>query len=409
VADVTEKPNLLIVDDEEGPRQSLRIVFKHDYNVFLASSGLEALALARKHRMHAAVCDILMSGMSGVDLLRELKDLDPKIEVVMLTAYETLETARQALRHGASDYLNKPFDIATMRTAVAKAVQKHFAAAEFEQTHRQMEGLAQQIAEYRIQEEMERTRGEIYASVLHDINSPLTVIAGFIDLINLTMKGAATLEGEDLQTIKGDLQHLTGEVARCFDISRRYLRFLNQNASEDMLSDVRQILHDLNDLLRKHPATHGHRLTVQRLDQSLFARANGTDFLQILLNLTFNALHASDAAHDVSVTCEEHEEGIDIRDFKETATERFVIPGEFVAEQPLVGITVSDTGPGIPEDILSRMFEERFTTKAPERGTGLGLTIVRRLVGRAEGAIQVKTLPGIRTSFTIFIPRRGAG
>ncbi|RYD64842.1 MAG: hybrid sensor histidine kinase/response regulator, partial [Verrucomicrobiaceae bacterium] len=372
-------PRLLVVDDEEGPRQSLRIVFKHDYNVFLASNGLEALAIARTHRIHAAVCDILMSGMSGVDLLRELKDLDPKIEVVMLTAYETLETARQALRHGASDYLNKPFDIATMRAAVAKAVQKHFTSAEFEQTHSQIEGLSQQIAEYRVQEEIERTKGEIYASVLHDINSPLTVISGFIDLINHTIKGTATLEGEDLQTIKGDLQHLTGEVARCFDISRRYLRFLNRDVSEDMASDVKQILHDLRDLLGKHPATHGHSLSIQQLEGSLTARINGTDFLQILLNLVFNALQSTGEPHDVTVTCEQHHTGIDPEIVRSAAaTERFVIPGEFNPTRPLIALSVRDTGPGIPTDLLARMFEERFTTKAPGRGTGLGLSIVKR-------------------------------
>ena len=113
-----EKPTLLIVDDEEGPRQSLRIVFKNDYNVFVASNGTEALAIARERHIDVAVLDIMMSGMSGVEVLKHLKELDPSVEVVMLTAYETIETARQALRYGASDYLNKPFDIPTMRAAV---------------------------------------------------------------------------------------------------------------------------------------------------------------------------------------------------------------------------------------------------------------------------------------------------
>nr|MDQ3624520.1 response regulator [Verrucomicrobiota bacterium] len=103
-----EMLTLLVVDDEEGPRQSLRIVFKHDYKVLVASSGLEALEIARFHPVHIAILDIMMNGMSGVELLKELKEFDPAVEVVMLTAYETLDTARHALRCGASDYLNKP-------------------------------------------------------------------------------------------------------------------------------------------------------------------------------------------------------------------------------------------------------------------------------------------------------------
>jgi DNA-binding NtrC family response regulator len=72
--------------------------------------------------------------MSGVEVLRELKQMDPAIEVIMLTAYETIETARQALRYGASDYLNKPFDIPTMREAVAKAFVKRRSALSFKDT-----------------------------------------------------------------------------------------------------------------------------------------------------------------------------------------------------------------------------------------------------------------------------------
>ena len=116
------KPLLLVVDDEEGPRTSLKVVFKNEYEVLLASNGEEAIKLARTNKVDVAILDILMHGMSGVDVLRELKNLDEDIEVIMLTAYETLETARQALRLGAREYLNKPFDIAALRTAARSAL-----------------------------------------------------------------------------------------------------------------------------------------------------------------------------------------------------------------------------------------------------------------------------------------------
>src|SRR5438093_13607349 len=82
------KPTLLVVDDEEGPRQSVRIIFKDEYNVLMASDGPSAIELANKHDISVAVLDILMAGMSGVELLRRLKELNSAIEVVMLTAYE---------------------------------------------------------------------------------------------------------------------------------------------------------------------------------------------------------------------------------------------------------------------------------------------------------------------------------
>src|SRR4030095_15525354 len=95
------KQTLLIVDDEEGPRQSIRIVFKEDYNILMADSGLKAVQLAREHAIDAAVLDIRMAGMSGIDVLNALKEIDPTIEVVMLTAHETIETPPPGLRRGA--------------------------------------------------------------------------------------------------------------------------------------------------------------------------------------------------------------------------------------------------------------------------------------------------------------------
>ena len=97
---VAAKPVLLVVDDEEGPRQSVRIIFKDEYQVLLANSGEQAVELATRHPVCVVVSDILMTGMSGIDVLKDLKDIDPAIEVIMLTAYETIETARQASAMG---------------------------------------------------------------------------------------------------------------------------------------------------------------------------------------------------------------------------------------------------------------------------------------------------------------------
>lgn len=398
-----EKLTLLIVDDEEGPRQSLRIVFKNEYNTVVASSGLEAINIARKQPIHVAVLDILMQGMSGVELLRELKEIDLKIEVVMLTAYETIETARQALRHGASDYLNKPFDIPTMRDAVARAAAKHRTAAASSETIGELERLQREIQDQRVKEEMARTTGEIYASVLHDINSPLTIISGFVDLINRSMHSAARVEGQQLENLRGDLKQLTGQVDRCFEISRRYLTFLNRGAAESTQTSARQILIDLNDLLLRHPSAHGHQLIVHDLEEDIIGEINGTDFLQIALNLTINALQATSHPHRVEVRARRVDHAIDTTGLVDTPTERFINFDGFTNRAPLLALSVRDSGPGIPPEVMSRMFREIFTTKAVGQGTGLGLSIVRRLVREANGALHVQTTPGEGAEFTVLL------
>ena len=119
------KRSLLIVDDKDGPRQALRVIFKDEYNLLMAEDGPTAIELAKQHPIDVALVDVRLSGMSGIDLLERLKCLNPNIEVIMMTAFETMDTIRQALRMRACDYINKPFDVGTMRIAVRQAMQRH--------------------------------------------------------------------------------------------------------------------------------------------------------------------------------------------------------------------------------------------------------------------------------------------
>jgi signal transduction histidine kinase len=401
------KPVLLVVDDEEGPRQSVRIIFKDEYQVLLANSGEQAIELARRHPVAVAVSDILMTGMSGIDVLKQLKEIDPAIEVIMLTAYETIETARQALRNGACDYLNKPFDVQTMRAAVARARQKHEMTRDFHRSNETLRALQHEIQDQRVKEEMMRTKGEIYASVLHDINSPLTVISGFVDMINRSLSDASTVEGEKLETIKGDLNKLTGQVGRCFEISRRYLSFLrdrDQGAPEGARVGLNQVLTDLKELLVRHPSSRGNHLAVHLMPEERVAAINGTDLLQILLNLTINALTCTEQPHRVEVSAQFFLEPFDVEQFTDGPQQRFVNREGFLNRAPLLAISVQDDGPGIPPEMLAKMFETKFTTKSADKGTGLGLSIVKRLVKGGQGAIHLQTAVGKGSTFTVCLP-----
>ena len=400
------KPTLLIVDDEEGPRTSLRIVFKHDYNVLLANSGIDAILLARQHRIDVAVLDILMHGMTGDELLRELKDIDPAIEVVMLTAYETLDTVRRSLRYGASDYLQKPFDIPTMRAAVARAAKKRTAGLEIERVQTELHQLQSEIQDQRVAEEMERAKGEIYASVLHDLNSPLTIIGGFIEMITESMRDAACVEGKQLESLKSHLGRLNGQVSRCFEISRRYLSFLRAVPMEKATVGVNQILSDLRELLARHPSANGNELAVHGLEEDVTADIHGTDFLQILINLTINALQATESKHRVEIRGRLLTAPIDVAAFPDGPTQRFINREGFANRSPILALSIADTGPGISPPVLAKMFEERFTTKSADRGTGLGLSIVRRLLREAEGAIMIRTEVGAGSTFIVLLQTR---
>lgn len=398
------KPVLLIVDDEEGPRQSLQVIFKDEFEVLLAPDGPTAVALAQQHPVDVAITDIRMAGMSGIEVLERLKYVNPGIEVVMITAYETTETLRQALRLQACDYINKPFDVATIRAAVQRALQRHTLESELRNNTEHLEALRAELQNQRIAEQIAQTRGEIYASIIHDINGPLTVISGFLQLLNQRLSQAQRLEAEDLDFLRERLRVITRQVTNCIEISRRYLSYLRRSGEDALSGQVDQLLGDLAQLVRVHPSAQRHEFVLQGIHEPVAVRTNGTDFIQVLLNLIVNAFQCSPHPHKVEVRGEVLSRPLDLSRFKDTPQTRFLNMEGFENTPPLVAMQVSDNGPGMTPDILSRIFDPWFTTKERHQGTGLGLNIVQRLVRAARGAVHVHSVPGQGTTFTVYFP-----
>jgi signal transduction histidine kinase len=398
------KGTLLVVDDEDGPRHSLRIIFQGEYKVLMAPDGPTAIELAQQHQVDVAVLDIRMSGMSGIEVLERLKYVDPSMEVIMMTAFETTDTMRQALRLRACDYLNKPFDINTMRAAVANAMQRRNLENEIHRNAEKLQDLLSELQDQKIEEQISQTRGEIYASIIHDINGPLTVISGFIQLMNQRIGNSTNLAVEDLEFIKDRLKTITRQVTNCIEISRRYLSFLRQRTDENPRVSVNHLLHDLHHLVTVHPSLHSNQFHFHPAPEGIAARMHGTDFIQVLLNLTVNAFQCSQLPHRVEVLTRMLADPLDLQAFRDGPDERFLATEGFCNQPPLLAVSVSDTGPGIPEDVLPRIFQPFFTTKGPRQGTGLGLNIVHRLVKEAKGALHVKTRMGEGTTFTLYLP-----
>jgi signal transduction histidine kinase len=397
------KGTLLIVDDEDGPRQSLRVIFKDEYEILMAADGPTAIDLAKTHRIDVALLDIRMAGMSGIEVLERLKYVKPGIEVVMMTAFETTDTMRQALRLRACDYINKPFDIATIRAAVASAMQRRSLEGEIHNNAEKLQSLIDELQNQKVEEQMSRTRGEIYASIIHDINGPLTVISGFVQLLNQRIGDSTRLELEDLEFIKDRLKTITRQVTNCIEISRRYLGFLRRQSDEAPRAGINQLLTDLSHLVRVHPSRLTHHFAVHPLTENVAVRMNGTDLIQILLNLIVNAFQCSAQPHRVEVECRVLQEPLDLTLFKDGLQTRLLNVESFDNAAPLMMISVRDNGPGIPPEVLPKVFQPYFSTKGPRQGTGLGLNIVQRLIKEAKGALHVQTQVGEGTTFTVYL------
>ena len=167
---------------------------------------------------------------------------------------------------------------------------------------------------------------------------------------------------------------------------------------------VNQLLKDLEQLVRVHPSKMENEFSVTPLAEDIAAKINGTDLIQILLNLVVNAFQCAAPAHSVEIGGETLRAPLDLAEFKDGPNDRLLNVESLENTVPLVKFWVRDDGPGIPSEVLPKIFQPYFTTKGPRQGTGLGLNIVQRLIKEGNGALHVHTQIGEGTTFTIYLP-----
>jgi two-component system NtrC family response regulator len=118
------KPTILVVDDEKEICDLFNEALTQEgYEVVTATDGVEALSLGRQSRLDVALLDIKMPGMDGIEVLQKLREVKKDVEVIVLTGYGTLKTAKEAMRLGAYDYLTKPFDLRLIKEIIREALE----------------------------------------------------------------------------------------------------------------------------------------------------------------------------------------------------------------------------------------------------------------------------------------------
>jgi signal transduction histidine kinase len=222
--------------------------------------------------------------------------------------------------------------------------------------------------------------------------------------MNQRIGASSRVEGDDLDFVKDRLKTITRQVTNCIEISRRYLSFLRQNSDDSPPVGVNHILTDLRDLVCVHPSVRENEFHIEPLAEDATVKINGTDLIQILLNLTINAFQCTQDKHSVRISGRSVPQPLDLSQVIDGPENRLLNRDGFRNSGPLVALSVKDTGPGIPSEILPKIFDPYFTTKSSAQGTGLGLNVVQRLIREAKGALHVHTKIGEGTAFTIYLP-----
>lgn len=387
------RPTLLIVDDEAGPRESLKIVFRDKYQCHVVTGGRAAIEFARTHPVDIAVLDIAMPDMQGTEVLRELKQIDADMECIMLTGYETLETARAAVRYGAAEYLSKPFDVFSMRDLLDKCWSRRQRRRGIAETITALKRMNEAYSRELAHRDRRATAEVLSAGVVHELNNPLSVISGYAEMLRRDLAELENSGQTGTDEMRRRIDKIQREIDRCKEIATRFLGYARSTAHLDAEpQDLGKLLAETASLLKAHPSCRGVTVTTSVSDGTLRVTGRATEITQILLNLGVNALQAMSGTGVLMLTAERDTPPADCA-FRSDS---------FDAQRSHVRISVIDNGHGITPGNLKSLFAPYFTTKP--QGTGLGLSIVSELVGRHGGAVAVHSEVGKGTTFSVYLP-----
>lgn len=367
---------VLIVDDEPGIRHAIQRVLRTftialprvdnlvGFDCEAVESGEAALAALDERPFDLMLLDHKLGGMSGIDVLERLRGRDLDMLVIMITAFATIEAAVRATKHGAFDFLPKPFTPEEMKDCLRKAA-VHLA------TQRQANALAQ---------EKRRVRFDFIRVLGHELKAPLAAIESFLDLL------ANRVAGEDLAAYDHIVDRAKARTAGMRKLIADLLDMTRIEAGEKarVLTEVDALMlaEEVVEMLRPAADERGVVLSVAGEGPTTMTADRG-ELEIVLANLVTNAVkyNRSGGRADVQVSGDEN----------------------------WLTLTVRDTGIGLTPEEASRLFKDfsriRNSKTRDIEGSGLGLSIIKKIADLYSGSVSVASQPDVGSTFTVRLKR----
>jgi signal transduction histidine kinase len=364
-------PTILVVDDTQQNVQLLTQMLRgKQYKVLAAFNGEDAIALLSRKTPDLILLDVMMPGMDGFETCREIRKeaAYDDIPIIFLSALTDVEAKVKALESGGVDYITKPFQ----QLEVLARIELHLRLRRLE--------LERQLNVARL-EKMNIEKDEVLGIISHDMRNPIGGIIGISNFLR-TDGPSDNQELKDMLTlIETSAERLLLLVNDLLDIALIEANSLQLTFTE---TDIGAYCHDVIQLHRATAKSKGVRLDLIERVEGIIAEVDVTKFSQVVGNLVSNAIKFTNEGGQIRV---------EIGYAQNDATQ--------------LELQIIDSGIGIPNDLKPRLFEkfgaQRIGTKG-EKGTGLGMPLVKRYVDLHHGTITVESMERIGTTFTIRIP-----
>ncbi len=379
---------ILLVDDDVALLQALpQALFlkMDDIQIDTCDSALEALKQLQEHDYDAIVSDIKMPGMDGLVLLEKIQELRPETPTLLITGHGEHDLAVQALRGGAYDFIQKPIDREYVVAALQRAIQTHQLRRQVREHQRALELHAQsleRVVQNRTQElvQANAAKDKFLSMVSHELKTPLTSLKMRIQYL---LRKRESIDSDDVVSL--GLADMERSIARLEALINDLLDASLIETNMFVLHPKRCDLVELcRQLLEEYTAGTGPSLSFEAPGEPIEAEVDPDRISQVILNLLTNAHKHSPKGYPITVTLQQ---------------------AGFEAI-----ISVRDMGTGIPVDEQPHIFEQYY--RLPDvaeqgdshTGFGLGLYISRKLVERHAGRIDVHSVPGKGSVFSVVLP-----
>ncbi|MCX7917371.1 MAG: response regulator [bacterium] len=362
-----EKETILIIDDELGPRESLRFIFKDKYNVITAESGSKGIEIVKSRKVDIIILDLKMPDKNGIETLEEIRKYDENVPIIILTGYGDMEAARKAMHYGVIEFLSKPFEVLEIERIVAKGIEKGKTVRESERLIKEINSLRTSLLQ-RIEEiEHLAVLGQMSSEIIHEINNLLTVIHGYTQLL--------MEEVNSKQLTTKYISIIENEIKRCKNIAKNIFQLIKEKNEIEKVN-INQQIENLIEFLNESKLCKDVKINIFLSSDPLIVKCNPNNLYQAFLNIILNSLQAIGKEGEIYIeTSKTQNEAI---------------------------IKIKDTGKGIPQNLIEKIKEPFFTTK--EEGVGIGLHLTYKIIKKYGGRFEIKSELEKGTEFIIFLP-----